>query len=329
MEDINLEFDDIRANGTDRGQVRESKGSQINSCDAITGWAVSGVATPLAIDTTKFLEGTASLKLGATGVGVSTNELTIGSVDYSAKKYALLDLWHDFDLQSSITSVEFRIGSDSSNYKSIAISLTNPDFGNWKQRHKMLISAMSDTGTPVMTAVTYVAVVYTVTAAIGAGKILVDDIRISNLAVDIAPLTANVGGIIQDYAGITEQAITDAATNYIQISDAGTLLVNTTGFLTTHARIAEVVAAGGVITSIALKRQETVGGDFASSKVLDGNVTITYNADGTIATAVDVDQSVTYTFSYSSGRISSYTDGTSTWTPTYNSEGNITSIAKV
>jgi len=60
------------------------------------------------------------------------------------------------------------------------------------------------------------------------------------------------------------------------------------------------------------------------------NGTITYNDDGSVATVVDSNTSVTYTFAYdaATGYLTSVTDGTSTWTFTYNGAGQITAVAK-
>jgi hypothetical protein len=53
-----------------------------------------------------------------------------------------------------------------------------------------------------------------------------------------------------DYAGADEQALTNNATNYIYLTAAGVLTVNTTGFptpsVTEHVRLATIVTAAGV-----------------------------------------------------------------------------------
>ncbi len=262
MEAINDEFDDLRSLGTDRGKVVASKGAQLNACDATTGWVASGTGTALAIDSTKYIEGTGSLKLGASGAGTATYTLTTTATDYSYAETMMLSLWHDFDLQSSITSVTVKIGSDSSNYKHNTITLSDEDYGNWKYRHELAIDSMSDVGSPDMANVDYFVIEYLVTGTIGSGKILIDDIRVSDLAVDIGAFTANVGGTVVNYAGITHQTITASSTNYIMLSAGGSLVINTTGFLGVNAQVAEVVTDTNSITSIAMKRQEIVGGTF-------------------------------------------------------------------
>jgi YD repeat-containing protein len=56
--------------------------------------------------------------------------------------------------------------------------------------------------------------------------------------------------------------------------------------------------------------------------------TITYDSQGRVNTVTDDITGVITTISYDNqGRVASYTDGTNTWTPTYDSQGNITNIA--
>ncbi len=264
LEDFNSEISDIRSVGHDRGLVRESKGVQLNACDATTNWAASGVATALAIDTDKKLEGTGSLKIGASGAGTATYTYTPAPQNYSTKKKLLLDLWFDYVTYGSITSVTVKIGSDSSNYKYSAITINADDYGDWKKRVELVISSMSTTGAPNMAAVDYFAIDIVVTGAIEAGRILIDDIRVADLAVDIAAFTANVGGTIINVSEVSELDLTDSATNYIEVSTAGTVSVNTSAFTADQANLAIVVTSGGAISSISVKRADVVGGQFSS-----------------------------------------------------------------
>lgn len=70
-------------------------------------------------------------------------------------------------------------------------------------------------------------------------------------------LTVNVGagyyavdGVASSFAGASAQAVTNNATNYVQLSAAGAVVINTTGFLDGNLPLAIVVASGGDITSI-------------------------------------------------------------------------------
>ena len=66
----------------------------------------------------------------------------------------------------------------------------------------------------------------------------------------------NAAGAIVSYAGIASQTMTTAATNYLYLTDAGALVVNTTGFPSgvNYVPLATVVAGAGVITSVADSR---------------------------------------------------------------------------
>lgn len=60
-----------------------------------------------------------------------------------------------------------------------------------------------------------------------------------------------------DYAGASDQAVADNATNYVYLTNANVLTINTTGFPaagTGHIPLATVVCAGAVITGINEKR---------------------------------------------------------------------------
>lgn len=58
-------------------------------------------------------------------------------------------------------------------------------------------------------------------------------------------------GTVGTYAGTSSQAMTTATTNYVYLTDSGTLTVNTTGFpASSHVRLATVAAGATTITSI-------------------------------------------------------------------------------
>lgn len=59
------------------------------------------------------------------------------------------------------------------------------------------------------------------------------------------------------------------------------------------------------------------------------NANLTYDSAGRLYTVADLDTGLTYTLSYNlEDNISSVTDGTNTWTITYDGSGNITNITK-
>lgn len=261
LEDLNEDLADIRANGSDRANVRKSKGTQLHACDATTGWTESGVGIAPAVNSDKYLEGTGALKLGATGAGTATYTLAQAAVDFASATHLMLDFWLDYAAYGKITSITIKVGSDASNYKSIALTITDADYGDWNHRYSILISDMSDTGTPDMANLDYAAVDIVASAAIASGLILIDDIRFSDLAVDVGAFSANVGNTIVNVAEVTELVLADNDTNYVEVNASGTVSANQTGFTGTSAQIAEVVTLSGVITTITLKKTDIVGGN--------------------------------------------------------------------
>jgi len=63
----------------------------------------------------------------------------------------------------------------------------------------------------------------------------------------------NASGTVVNYAGTASQAVTNTATNYLYLTNTGTLTVNTTGFPTATdiVTLALVTAAAGLITGVA------------------------------------------------------------------------------
>lgn len=86
------------------------------------------------------------------------------------------------------------------------------------------------------------------------------------LKIDIGAGAARVGTVNVTYAGETDRSVTDSATNYVEMDASGTVLINTTGWTSVPQpllRLAEVVASGGVITSITLWKTDSVGGNLS------------------------------------------------------------------
>lgn len=87
-------------------------------------------------------------------------------------------------------------------------------------------------------------------AVIGQGRVAKET---TALKIGVYPIDCIIGGTAISYAGSTNQSVTNAATNYVYLNSSGTLVINTTGYpadITDHFRLARVVCAGGVITSI-------------------------------------------------------------------------------
>ena len=91
-------------------------------------------------------------------------------------------------------------------------------------------------------------------APVGALAVVTTEVPSATLNVRVA--TGNYqkqDGTIGQYAGSSSQTMTASATNhlYLDLTNSGNLVVNTTGFPTTaHVRLATVVAAVSTITSI-------------------------------------------------------------------------------
>lgn len=158
----------------------------LDNCDSLgvgpNDWQDSADASAAALDTTNFQEKGASIKLGKTGTGGATFSYTrtlAATVDgSSATEFAI---WlnpviaTDYDKLASTDALELRIGSDSSNYKSIKFDRAELIVG-W-QRLKVTISDMTDTSSPDMSALDYLSVILKTTNAsdtITSGNILMD-----------------------------------------------------------------------------------------------------------------------------------------------------------
>lgn len=96
-----------------------------------------------------------------------------------------------------------------------------------------------------------------------------------NIDVNAGTLVTDDGVI--EYAGSSAVAMTDASTNYVQLTPAGTLVVNTTGWINGYVPLSKVVTAGGDITSISLKR------GLITSPAGDKNITTDFTYGDTIA----------------------------------------------
>lgn len=91
-----------------------------------------------------------------------------------------------------------------------------------------------------------------VLAPLGALAVVTAEVPSTTLNVRVsAGKYQKADGTVGTYAGTSSQAMTTAATNYLYLTDVGTLTVNTTGYPTTaHVRLATVVAGATTITSI-------------------------------------------------------------------------------
>lgn len=93
--------------------------------------------------------------------------------------------------------------------------------------------------------------------SVGSLAVTPHEIPSASLLIDIAGgQFHSSSGPLQAYAGSTSVAVTTATTNYVYLTDAGALVVNTTGFPTVDncVPLATVIAGATTITSIADSR---------------------------------------------------------------------------
>jgi hypothetical protein len=105
-------------------------------------------------------------------------------------------------------------------------------------------------------------------APVGSLAVTTTEAPSASLNVKVAPGTyLKQNGSIGTFAGVSSQAMTTSATNYLylDLTNSGTLTVNTTGFPpTAHVRLAVVIAGAGTISGIADNRVAfSVIGSFA------------------------------------------------------------------
>lgn len=108
----------------------------------------------------------------------------------------------------------------------------------------------------------------------------------TGLTVGVASGNWSISGIEGYYAGVTNQAVTDNATNYIEMDATGTLSTNTTSFTAGYLHLATVITSGGTITSIVDKRTfvTNAGAGIGTGIWVQGTPTGTINGSNTTFT---------------------------------------------
>lgn len=133
-------------------------------------WIESGDGTNPTVDTSDYREGTSSGLMNWTfAAGTATFSATPASADASEFSGAasgsptkgVLGFWYKCTDYTKVTSFQVRVGSDSTNYMAFTVTPTDND---WTFVGDKLTEG-SKTGTPVWTAVDYIAVVVTETAS--------------------------------------------------------------------------------------------------------------------------------------------------------------------
>jgi hypothetical protein len=83
----------------------------------------------------------------------------------------------------------------------------------------------------------------------------VDQSNVGGLKVDVSALKLNWHGSHISFSAVSEQSLTDDATNYLYLNSAGTLQISTSAYPDESIRLATVVCAAGAISSITDTRE--------------------------------------------------------------------------
>lgn len=165
----------------------------LNDCDAISGFTASSDAIAATLNTTDNKEGTGCVNLGATySAGTAIYSLTPTQIDASGYSYLCMWLYiadiFDEDDNEIVANdaLTVRIGSDASNYKSYNVGRHLLKAGDYVLL-VLPLDDFADTGTPVMTAMDYMAIVINDKQDIPIGDIKVDEIFLSTF-----PYSTNV-----------------------------------------------------------------------------------------------------------------------------------------
>ncbi len=226
LNDYLTDLDEILEEGSARGRVIPTKGAEYINCDATTGWTTSGVATAVAVDSTRYVKGTGSIMIGATGAGTATYENAFTAVDMTGTKKVRMFLWRPLSLNSVASAIKVRVGSDSSNYYEWDLDVATTDYyGKWREEELNVFSGgaggtdlTTTVGAPDIANIDYTAVVVTATAAITSGQILVDDFRWAALAVDIAEFGYFVGSNSGVASAVSSLSLTVSTTNRVEVN---------------------------------------------------------------------------------------------------------------
>ena len=152
---------------------------ELDPMTATTGWTAGGTASTPVLDSSVYWQAPDSLRFNVTtGVGTLSKTITqVDLTDYQSVGVAFLAF--KTPSGSNLTSIELRIGSDSSNYYSVTV--TSGFIKAFTTNEWMLaafdLSTATTVGSPVITAIDYVDIL--VTAAATLTNFYVGDLWIS------------------------------------------------------------------------------------------------------------------------------------------------------
>lgn len=265
LQNIKDDIGELFETGNLRGRVVPSLGTQINACDATTGWTASANATATAIDTNRKTEGTGALKMGSTDGGTHTYTLAFGPTDMTGVKKLFLDFWRPLNLTSHTTAIAIRIGTDASNFYEFDLNTANTDlWGAWAKEELDIFNPDSTTGTPTISSMAWLQVEIINTEARPAGDYLIDDIRWAKLAVDIKPFVARVGSTTVEVSATTLVLTASGTNRYIQVNTVGTISDDATQD-TEKLTLAKYSTDTDEITALTILRPDALGGELGGT----------------------------------------------------------------
>jgi hypothetical protein len=161
--------------------------THLHNCDNLTlegTITASGDITDLELDYLDFIAGNASLKFnlsGSTGQGVLTFALSSVKDISTLEQLGAIFHWLKFPLASALTSVAFKVGSDSSNYYSKTITAAHDRA--WESDAWMLLryiqSDATVTGTPDFDNIDYLQITINYTSGTARNGVKIDSITAS------------------------------------------------------------------------------------------------------------------------------------------------------
>ncbi len=144
----------------------------VNQIESITSngtWAVGGTASSLTVNNTNYVNGAGSLQFNVTAGAATLANSTMSAVNLSNVAYqSSMFVWVYIPTGSSLTSVNLRWGSSSSNYYTSTVT-QNQDavafVNGWNLCQFVWDNSTTTVGTPVNTAINYSQITLNVTAS--------------------------------------------------------------------------------------------------------------------------------------------------------------------
>jgi len=144
------------------------------------------------------------------------------------------------------------------------------------------------------------------------------------LSITVTAGNARVGTAEIYYAGGTA-TLTDNATNYVELTGAGTINVSTIGRDTKFDKLAKITTADGAITNIEHWKMDTVGGVMSASAGFKNISNCVYNSNWELVQFTA--DSVVYNLTYELWALKTISFGEALYTMTY-SNGRLVSVVE-